>query len=134
MASGHTTGIVLVRFLVVWVTRHLSDASLDTPSRMVLEAFNTSAVPLNSSAMDAISSLFMRDTPGLPVSGSVTHWSAFPSTPSAITGMLPPCSLPMATVKASDRYRRNDENVRRAFDEVCSPSENRYSTIASSGC
>ena len=39
MASGHTTGIVLVRFLVVWVTRHLSDASLDTPSRMVLEVY-----------------------------------------------------------------------------------------------
>ena len=47
--------------------------------------------------MDAISSLFMRDTPGLPVSGSVTHWSAFSIDAVGVTGNV-------ASLLAADGY------------------------------
>ena len=103
MANGQTTATVLVRCLVVCVTRHRPDASLEAPPLMVVVALSWIAVPLSSSAMVFISSAFMRDTPGSPVSGSVTHCPLPSFTPSPAMGMLPPCSLPTAMVNASER-------------------------------
>ena len=103
MANGQTMATVLVRCLDVCVTRHLLDASLESPPLMVVVALSWMAVPLSSSAMAFISSAFIRDTPGSPVSGSVTHCVSPSSTPSPVTGILPPCSLPTATVNASER-------------------------------